>query len=80
MLSGKSVVMHKLPGVPDEYYEYVFSPVEESILSLKECIEGVLSMNPSYRKNKAVAGRNFVLSNKNAQKQVSRIIDFIKSY
>ena len=80
LLSGKSVIINRLPGIPEEYYNYVYTPQDESVRSLAECINAVLKMNPSERERKSLSGRQFVLLYKNSKIQTMRILDMIRQY
>ena len=80
LLAGKTVIINRLKGIPDEYFEYVFTPTDESIESLANCINEVIGLDFDFRLKKAKSGRNFVMNNKNSQVQVSRILEMISCY
>lgn len=80
LLSGKSVIINKLPGIPEEYYQYVYTPKDENIQSLYECINDVLSMDTQIRRLRSSAGRQFIIENKNSLAQTSRILEMIRMY
>lgn len=80
LLSAKSVIINKLPGIPDEYYKYVYTPKSESVESLSECISHVLSISPNNRQEKSKLGKDFIVSQKNSKVQTQRIINLIKTY
>lgn len=80
LLAAKTVVINRLEGIPEEYYQYVYTPVDESVDALKECIEAVLDANKEERCRKADEGRRFVIDKKNSRSQTSRILDMIKKY
>lgn len=80
LLSGKSTIINRLAGIPEEYYDYVFTPKDESIESLAECISNVLCMDVALRKKRAQSGRNFIITQKNAKVQTKRILDMINTY
>ena len=80
LLSGKSVIINRLPGIPEEYYQYVFTPKDESVDALAECINRVLTLEVNDRVSKAKSGREFVVSQKNSKIQVSRILEMINNY
>lgn len=80
LLAGRSVVINKLPGIPDEYYNYVYTPRDESITALAECISHVLYMPDELREKRAEEGRKFILKKKNSKIQTAHILDMIKSY
>lgn len=80
LLAGKSVIINRLPGIPEEYYNFVFTPKDESVDSLAKCIEDVIRLSPEIRHKKASEGKQFVESQKNALVQTSRILELIKTY
>lgn len=74
--SGTPVVMFKLPGVPSEYYRYVFSPEEETPQSLAKTITAVFKLSQdeySVISNRAL----HFMETKSADLQTKKIIDFI---
>lgn len=80
LLAGKSVIINKLPGIPVEYYDYVYCPKDESVSALTECISNVLNIDTEIRETKAIAGRKFIIEQKNSAIQISRIIKMIDTY
>ena len=78
LLSGRPVIVNKLPGFPDEYAEYCIFPKDESVESLAMSIQNVLSMTEEERIEKGRLGREFIMREKNAKRQVGRIIEMIK--
>ncbi len=77
LLAGKSTIINRLPGIPEEYYDYVFTPEDESVEALAECIKMVLTMDPQMLKARTQAGRDFIISQKNSKMQAKRIVDMI---
>lgn len=80
LLAGKSVIINRLQGIPKEYYEYVFTPIDESVDALANAIMTVMNLDSRLRCAKAKAGREFIINYKNSQLQVSRILDMINTY
>lgn len=78
MLSGTPVIMNRLPGIPDEYYNYVFVPENSTVNSLAEMLEYVFSLNPQVLIDKGKAAKDFVMKNKNSKMQIKKILDTIK--
>lgn len=72
--------MNRLPGIPEEYYDYVFTPEDESIGALVECLSQVLAMDENARRIRTKAGRNFIVTQKNSKVQTKRILDMIDKY
>ena len=80
LLAAKTVIINRLEGIPEEYYQFVYTPVDESVDALKDCIEAVLDASKEERTQKADAGRRFVIDKKNSRSQTSRILNMIKKY
>ncbi len=75
MLSGTPVLMTKLPGVPDEYYEFVYTIKDESVDGVA-CILNEIINDPHFE-DKGKNAQQFVLNNKNALVQSKKILSFI---
>lgn len=78
LLSGRPVIVNKLPGFPDEYAEHCIFPKDETVESLAESIKYVLSLSDEERDDIGRRGKKFILEKKNAKQQVSRIIEMFK--
>lgn len=80
LLAGKSVIINRLPGIPEEYYQYVYTPKDESISALTNCISDILALNKRERKEKAMKGKEFIIKYKNSEIQTSRVLELIRQY
>lgn len=78
MLSGTPLISTKLKGIPDEYFEYIFSVDNNSTLSLCNVMKHALSLTDDELVSMGSKAQVFIAENKNSQKQVKGIIDFIK--
>lgn len=79
MLSGTPALIHRLPGIPDEYFDYVFEITENNPEGLSKSIKEaifVISKGDSLIGDKA---RDFVLLNKRNEWQAERILNLITS-
>lgn len=77
MASGTPLLTTKLPGMPIEYYPYVFLFEAETVDSYSMTLKKVLEHTDEELNAFGIKARNFVLSNKNNIIQAKRIIDFI---
>ena len=77
MCSGRPVVMHKLSGIPVEYYDHCYSPTHSSVSSLQECLSAILNLSDEELDATGKAARDFVLNNKSYFKQAEKIRKFI---
>ena len=80
LLAGRSIIINRLPGIPKEYYDYVYTPKDESVEAFAECISNVLSIDDEKREERAKAGHDFVIERKNSKMQMRRVIEMIESY
>lgn len=80
LLAGRSVIINRLPGIPEEYYEYVYTPKDESIKAFADCISYVLNLDKNIRDKRSKAGRQFIIEKKNSKVQMERVIKMIQSY
>lgn len=74
MLSGKPVVMFKLPGVSDEYYKHIYSFASENPTDMAKLLCDVC-MNCN--RKKGIDAREFVLKEKNYITQAKKIRRFV---
>jgi glycosyltransferase involved in cell wall biosynthesis len=78
MVSGTPVLTTKLPGMPEEYYDYVYLLEDESVDGMAKIIERILKVPKEELHAKGAAAKEFVLREKNNIRQASRIIEMIK--
>lgn len=79
MLAGKPVIMNRLPGIPNEYYKYVFTPINESVDELTATLNYVLEMKQSDRINFGLKAREFIIKYKNSKYQMAKVLEMINS-
>lgn len=72
MVSGKPVVMYKLPGLPDEYDEFLF--LVEKNETLSDTLLRVMKMKETDRKEVGLRAQSFMLETKSSKIQVARIV------
>ena len=78
MASGTPTIMYKLPGIPDEYLEFLGIIPDDSIDSLCDTIIEWCEKSTDELQVLGQKARNFILQNKNSEIQAQRILDFIK--
>lgn len=79
LASGTPTLMYKLPGIPNEYYDFCYTVNELGVEALTNAIQNVLSKSTDELNCIGTKARNFILTNKNPQAQCQKIIDFIKT-
>ena len=77
MVSGTPLLTTKLPGMPEEYYPFVYLINEESIEGFAIAIENTINQTSRSLREKGEAARDYVLGKKNNVIQASRIINLI---
>ena len=75
MASGTPCIMCILPGVPEEYFEYVYTFKEENEFGFKNSISELLSKSDIELREKGKKAAVFLLNNKTTEKQLSKIIN-----
>ncbi len=78
MASGVPVLMTKLPGIPDEYFDYVYTIDRENTDGVCNKLKEIFSTPKAVLDAKGAAAREFIIKNKNNIVQSERILNFIK--
>ncbi|MBQ4242436.1 MAG: glycosyltransferase [Lachnospiraceae bacterium] len=73
MASGTPVLMTDLPGVPEEYKEYVYLIKDESTEGIAKALKDVLAGPASELEEKGEKARRFVMENKNNRLQAEKV-------
>lgn len=80
MASGTPLLTTALPGMPEEYYPYIYLLEDESANGIYNKLnELLLRTSPEILKEKGCQAKEFVLQKKNNILQSRRIIDFVES-
>ena len=79
MVSGTPVLTTCLPGMPTEYYPYVYLFEEETLEGVTQTIRDVLLQSPEQLQKKGLSAKQFVLKKKNNVIQTKRMIDLLKT-
>lgn len=77
MVSGTPLLTTKLPGMPEEYYPYIYVIAEESVDGFAVAIKYVLNQSEESLREKGASARDYVLNKKNNVIQAGRIVDLI---
>ena len=75
--SGKPVLMYKLPGVPNEYYNYCYCFDDCNPYNMATKINEVCSQDIEVLRAKGKDAQNFILENKTPELQVEKVINFL---
>lgn len=77
MVSGTPMISTQLPGMPKDYYPYIFVFEEESVEGMKNSLEKILSKSKEELHQFGQEAKKFVLTNKNNLIQSKRILLFL---
>lgn len=75
MASGTPVVMHRLPGIPGEYSNYLIYAEDNSYQALAEALDRVLSWSQEQRKDFGEQAKIFVQEHKSPSSQAKKLLD-----
>lgn len=78
MNTGTALVTTRLPGIPEEYYNYVYTFDNVSVSGFKATLLYLLNLNVDDLDQKGLNAQEFVRKEKNVIKQTRRIINLIK--
>lgn len=78
MVSGTPVLTTKLPGMPKEYHEYVFTIDGNESQDITKALEYVFSLSEDTLKFMGDQAKRFVLEKKNNFVQAKRILDLLR--
>lgn len=79
MVSGTPVATTKLPGIPEEYYPYLFLLEDETIEGYYNSLKTILSKPKEELEEMGRKSKQFVLEKKNNVVQAKRILDLAYS-
>jgi glycosyltransferase involved in cell wall biosynthesis len=77
LASGTPTLLYRLPGIPNEYYDYCYGLSDLSIEALTYKLNEILSIDKEELKALGIRARNFILEKKNPKQQTKKIIDLI---
>lgn len=78
MASGTPVLTTRLPGMPKEYYPYVYFIEEETAQGIADALTRVLSNSEEALFHKGLAAREFVLESRNNRIQAKKILEMLE--
>lgn len=78
MASGTPLLTTRLPGMPKEYYPFIYLINDESPEGIANVLAETLNVPFSERKEKAERARDFVMKHKTNVEQARKIARFLK--
>jgi len=79
MVSGTPILTTKLPGMPEEYYQYIYLIEDETVDGLALALKFVLSKSKDELQEKGKVAKEFVLKEKNNVAQAERILKLVQN-
>ncbi|MFA1642611.1 glycosyltransferase [Chryseomicrobium imtechense] len=76
--SGRPVICHKLPGIPDEYDDYLHYFNSDNINNIAEDLVEICEKDEGILKNIGSNGKKFVEEEKNILIQTKKIVDLLE--
>jgi len=77
MASGTPLLTTRLPGMPKEYYDYVYFIDDETVEGMLEALHSTLSIEATEMHAMGLRSKQFVLNNKNNVVQAKKLVEFI---
>lgn len=78
MYSGTPLLTTKLPGIPEEYFGYVFTTEDNDVFLLTNALREIFSLPEEALAQRGEAARCFVLHEKNSKVQAGKILDLLE--
>lgn len=79
MVSGTPLASTRLPGIPDEYFNYIYSFEDETKDGIKSSLHSILNLNSKELQEKGKQAFEYVIREKTNIKQGKRIVEFLKN-
>lgn len=78
MLSATPLLTTKLAGIPETYFDYIFTADNNSVECLADAINKALAHSANELNAMGLRARKYIVENKNSYSQVERIVKFFK--
>lgn len=79
MYSGTPLLTTKLQGIPEDYFQYVFTTEDNDTVSLSAALKEILVLSDEKLYQKGLQAKLYVMEKKNSKIQSKRILDFLKT-
>ena len=77
LTSGAPMIGYRLEGIPNEYYEYMYTPEDMSVEAMARIMEQVAMTEQNELDYKASMAYKFIATHKTAQAQVQKMLNFL---
>lgn len=78
LASGVPTLLYRMPGIPDEYYEYCYNLTDLSLEAFTNAIETIISKDKCELHSFGMKAKAFILEQKNSYQQTKKIIDLVE--
>ncbi len=78
MISGTPMLTTRLPGIPSEYFDKVYS-VDYDFAEMSDTIDSIIQDSAEHRAEMGNKAQRFVIENKNCERQIEKLVGFIRS-
>ena len=78
MTSGTPMIAVKLPGIPSEYYEYIYTFAGESVDEMAESLKAVFAESEDKLRDMGLSAYRYVTEHKNSRAQAKKVLELIK--
>lgn len=79
MLSGTPVLTSKLSGIPDEYFNYVYTVESNRVDDILKALQEIFNKSDKDNCEVGFRAQKFIVENKNSVVQASNILKFMKN-
>ncbi len=80
MMAAKPVIMYKLEGIPDEYDQYLNYLTGKNVWQIRRELAEIFASDYEILKQKAAAGRGFMMREKSSLAQAKRIFSLYQQF
>lgn len=77
MSTGRPVLTTRLPGIPEEYFDYVYSVPDNAVETLRDALSRLLRLPEEELTQKGAQARRFAAETKNPTTQAQKILHLI---
>lgn len=77
MVSGTPVLTSRLPGMPEEYWDYVYILEDETAQGIAQILKKLLYCDKKALQEKGLKAKEFVLTQKNEIKQAEKVLQMV---
>ena len=78
MISGTPFASTRLPGIPQEYFDYIIPIEDYSAKGIADAVNTIRLFSTDQLKVKARKAREYVIKEKNNLRQGEKIVDFLE--